>query len=265
MVADDHRRTHRKRSLVLLLISVICLILLVVEIAKLPTIVTEDSVDACLNGETTPEELGLPDMTCEEISEAYDKQVNIGIIWFIGWCFCGVFGIMGLMQVAMTQEDSVEVRLAATEEESRMIQSRMTEMQSRFAGAERGYQKLLDAQLLAEERSRQAEELSLKSVSAHSALSDSASRGHLDSITELEEAAAKAREDMRAARMAAEEAERARRESEAVAIRVKAAEEELRRIAEISASTGPNITYNIKHDERIYQDSVHQEEKLEED
>lgn len=264
MAGGEHRRTHRKRSLVLLLISVICFILFITGLDELSS-VTEEDVDACLNGETTPEELGLPDMTCEEISEAHEEDYYDGFIWFIGWCFCGVFGIMGIIQVAMTQEDSVEVRLAATEEESRMIQSRMTEMQSRFAEAERGYQKLLDAQLLAEERYRQAEELSLKSVSAHSALSDSASRGHLDSITELEEAAAKAREDMGAARMAAEEAERARRESEAVAIRVKAAEEELRRIADITASTGPNITYNIKHDERIYQDSVHQEEKLEED
>lgn len=210
-----------------------------------------DQIDACLNGETTPEELGLPDMTCSEIEEEFDSFMNRSSPIILGSCCCGILGLIGLLGAVMKDGDSSPELEAATEETER-LRSQMREMHSNLLQAEQKHREVLDAQRSAQERYRQ-------SASAHATYVDSISRAHADMKSELEEAATRARKDMMAAKEAVEDAESARVESEAAAQELRAAEEELRQAAE-SAAGPASITYNIDHKERVYRDSVHQEE-----
>lgn len=209
-------------------------------------------IDACLDGRTTPEELGFPDMTCSEISQSYNRYMFTFLFGSLGGCCSGVLCLIGFFGAVMKDGDSSPELVAATEETER-LRSQMREMHSNLLRAEQEHREVLDAQRSAQERYRQ-------SASAHATYTDSISRAHADMKSELEEAAARAKGDMMAAKEAVEEAESARVESEAAAQELRAAEKELRRAA--GSAAGPaSITYNIDHKERVYRDSVHQEDE----
>ena len=220
------------------------------------TVSREDVVD-CFNGETTPEELGLPGMTCVEIGEAYDSDAFMLVPSLFTTCCCGGLGIFMMWRLAKQAGTSLEVKFAAAERESEELREQIHAISIQLMDAEDGYQEAIEEQRRAEERHREFER-ERQDLSIPSEINDAVVRAHRERMDDLEASAAKAMAEIEDARAQVEEARRTREEALNEADKIRTAEEQLRRITGLGDSSA---TVNITHEERIYQDSVHQEKR----
>ena len=214
-------------------------------------------LDDCWSGETTPGELGLTGMTCEELEQDFMMKLILSFGAACG-CFCfGGLGLMGLANAALFFQGETSVELVAAQQERERLRAEMGEVHSNLVEAVRVHQEVLDSKQRAEADYRQA-------VEEHSELINAISQAQEGMSSELEAAAARAERNIEAARVAVEEAEKARADRSAAVRKFMAAEEELDRAVE-SIVESRSVAVNIEHKERIYQDSVHQEDESGED
>ncbi len=250
---------------VLVMISIIAAIIGIsyLEDDPLPGVYSSD-VDDCLSGETTPEDLGYPEMSCEDIEEAYnssDSAASAVLPCLTSLC-CGPIGIYMMLNLAKKSGTPLEVRFAAAERESELLKEQIHAMRLQLMDAEDGYQEAIEEQRRAEERHREFER-ERRDLSVPSELNDAAVGAHRARIAELEASAASAMADIEAARIQVAEAERAKAEALEVADEMRTTEEVLRRKTE-SIDRSP-VSINIQYKERIYRDSVHQEKRQSDD
>ena len=210
-------------------------------------------LDDCSSGETTPGELGLTGMTCEEIEQDFRIKLIFSFTAACGACCFPFLGLMGLVNAALFFQGETSVELVAAQQERERLRAEMGEVHSNLVEAVRVHQEVLDSKQRAEADYRQA-------VEEHSALINAISQAQEGMSSELEAAAARAERNIEAARVAVEEAEKARADRSAAVRKFMAAEEELDRAVE-SIVESRSVAVNIEHKERIYQDSVHQEDE----
>ena len=266
---DDAGRNREDKLAagVLVMISIIAAIIGIsyLENDPLPGVYSSD-VDDCLSGETTPEDLGYPEMSCEDIEEAYQSRYSPwwrSAVWPCCISLClGPIGIYMMLNLAKKSGTPLEVRFAAAERESELLKEQIHAMRLQLMDAEDGYQEAIEEQRRAEERHREFER-ERRDLSVPSELNDAAVGAHRARIAELEASAASAMADIEAARIQVAEAERAKAEALEVADEMRTTEEVLRRRTE-TIDRSP-VSINIQHKERIYRDSVHQEKRQSDD
>jgi hypothetical protein len=216
-------------------------------------------VQDCEQGIVTPEELGYPDMSCEEIGGLWENEIlfiisNCCIAWS---CMCfGIIGIMGLVNAAFFYKGETSVELVVAQQELERLKIELGEVHTNLLEGVRAHQEVFDSKLRAEADYNQA-------IAEHSALIDAISQNQEGMNSELEAAAARAERNIEAAREAVEEAERARAEKSDAVRQFRAAEEELQQAVDTIEARA--TTVNITHKKRVYQDSVHQEDESRED
>jgi hypothetical protein len=227
--------------------------------------ILREDIEACKDGRTSPEELGYPDMTCEEIEEKSDADAIGEMVPFFLCCGTMTYAIVAIIIAAFIKKDGgPQVNLAAYSEEAARLQAQLQQTQTNLSQAEMGFQQIQHAH-------QQAEAQFIQARSAQSELAGDAVASHASRMRELEAAEQRARAEMDAARSAVENAEKVRIESDAAAetarmerLAAQGAKQELVQAAQNIAPqpTQPQAPqFNINIVNKEYTDSVHQEEK----
>jgi len=223
------------------------------------------AIEECDSGEKSPEELGYPGMSCEEMADEYNTIDGWGsFFFFLSCCLTGPFSIIALLVAAFKKDELTNVQLAAYSQEAARLQAQLQQTQTNLSQAEMGFQQIQHSH-------QQAEAQFIQARSAQSELAGDAAASHASRMRELEAAEQRARAEMDAARSAVENAEKARVESDAAAETAR-----MERLAALGAQqqlvqAAQNITpqptqpqtpqFNVNIVNKEYKDSVHQEEK----
>ena len=152
-------------------------------------------LDDCWSGETTPGELGLTGMTCEELEQDFRIKLIFSFTAACGACCFPFLGLMGLANAALFFQGETSVELVAAQQERERLRAEMGEVHSNLVEAVRVHQEVLDSKQRAEADYRQA-------VEEHSALINAISQAQEGMSSELEAAAARAERNIEAARVA---------------------------------------------------------------
>jgi hypothetical protein len=223
------------------------------------------AIDECNSGEKSPEELGYPGMSCEEIAAKNNTIDGWGsLFFFISCCVTGPFSIIALLVAAFKKDELTDVQLAAYSQETARLQTQLQQTQTNLSQAEMSFQQIQHAH-------QQAEVQFIQARSAQSTLAGDAAASHASRMRELEAAEQRARAEMDAARSAVENAEKARLESDAAAEQARmerlAAQGAKQELVQAAQNIAPQPTqpqapqFNVNIVNKEYTDSVHQEEK----
>lgn len=217
--------------------------------------ITSDEITDCKAGMTTPEELGYPDLTCNEIEQKYNEGMYATLPAFcLSLCLSLPLALTAFLKLAFTKDSAGSVDLAVFSQEATRLQNELQQTQDH----------LRQAHIEAEQKSIQAQ-------TAHSQMVSQSEEAHRTRMIELEGAEQRAREEMDAARRALEHAEKARMESVAAAetarmerLAALGAKQELIHAAQkiTPQPTQPQAPqFNVHIVNKEYTDSVHQEDK----
>lgn len=225
--------------------------------------ILESDIQDCYRGVVTPQELGYPELTCDELEEEQAASFWGEFIPFI--CCSGflIYSIIALVIAAFKKDKTAPVGLAAYSQETARLQAQLQQTQSNLMMAQRSYQQIQHAHQVAEQQL-------VTSQTKQSQMMGQSEAAHRARMAELEAAEERARKEMEAARRAVDDANRSKIESEEAAERarverlaVQGAQQQLvqaaQNISPLAQTQAPQFNVNIVNKE--YNDSVHQEEK----
>ncbi len=229
--------------------------------------ITTQSVADCKAGLVTPEELGYPELSCYQIEDKQNSDLWSEMLPFSLCCVTMIYSIIALLIAAFKKDNLAPVDLATYSQQTAQLQLQLQQTQANLMQAQGSYQQI-------QHEHQQAEQQLAQYRIAQTQMAGQSEAAHRARMMELEVAEQRARQEMDAAKLAVELANKSKLESEEAAekarverLAVQGAQQQLVQAAQNIApqptqSQTPQFNVNIVNEgNKEYKDSVHQEDK----